>query len=101
MHPGYIGAIIGVTVGVIGGLIGSYYSIKNTKGSLEKVFIKKFIILFWIFGVIYLLLLIYIPIPYNFLVLTCFFIIFPFIIRYVNNKLKKLQEIETLNEKTD
>jgi len=101
MHPGYIGAIIGVTVGVIGGLIGSYYSIKNTKGSLEKAFIKKFVLLFWISGVIYLVLLIYTPIPYNFLVMTCFFIIFPFIIRYVNNKLKKLQVIEKLNDKTD
>ncbi|GAB4316989.1 MAG: hypothetical protein Kow0019_17850 [Methanobacteriaceae archaeon] len=99
MHPGFIGAIIGVTVGIIGGLIGSYYSIKNTKGPLEKTFIKKVILVFWIFGIIYLLLLITIPIPYNFLFMTCSFIIFPFFIRYINNKLKKIQMIEKLNYK--
>ncbi|MGC9517770.1 MAG: hypothetical protein ACP5C3_08745 [Methanomicrobiales archaeon] len=97
MNAGYIGAFLGVTFGFIGGLIGSYYSIKNTKGPLEKAFMKKVVVLFWIIGVTYLVFLLYLPIPYNFLLLTLFLSILPFFIRHVNAKLMDLQKQEEVN----
>ena len=52
MNPeliGLIGGVVGGIVGVAGGLLGTYFSIKNTKGPLERAFVIKASIACWIF----------------------------------------------------
>jgi hypothetical protein len=47
---GLVGGIAGGVLGVMGGIVGTYFSIKNTKGSRERAFVIRAAILCW-FGV--------------------------------------------------
>ncbi|HUP78675.1 MAG TPA: hypothetical protein VM260_08985 [Pirellula sp.] len=35
---GWVGGIFGGAIGILGGVIGTYFSIKNTKGTRERAF---------------------------------------------------------------
>jgi serine/threonine protein kinase len=53
MNPGLIGGIVGGIAGGAGGLLGTYFSIKNTKGPLERAFVIKASIACWIFVLVF------------------------------------------------
>ncbi len=92
MNAGLIGGILGVTIGIIGGLIGTYASIKNTNGPKEKAFMIKAAIVFWIASMVFLLSLILLPKPYNFLPWIVYLIALPMAIIYINKKQREIQE---------
>ena len=61
MNIGFVGAIIGSLIGIAGGWIGTYFSIKNTKGPLERAFMIRSAITCW-FGVGgFLAVLVFVP----------------------------------------
>ncbi len=94
MNAGLIGGILGVIIGAIGGLIGTYFSIKNTNGPQEKAFMVKASIVFWIAAIIFILLLLFLPKPYNYLLWIPYAIVFPLSIIYLNKKLSSIREKE-------
>ncbi|KPJ72805.1 hypothetical protein AMJ52_05050 [candidate division TA06 bacterium DG_78] len=94
MHPGIIGGIIGGVIGVIGGLVGSYFSIKNTNGPKERAFMIKFVIIGWIAIIVFLLLLFYLPKPYNFLLWIPYGFALFIAIRYGNRKQREIRKQE-------
>jgi Ca2+/Na+ antiporter len=94
MHPGTIGGIIGGVIGVLGGLVGSYFSIKNTNGPKEKAFMIKCIIIGWVAIIVFLILLFYIPKPYNFLLWIPYGFVLFLAIRYGNKKQREIRKQE-------
>jgi hypothetical protein len=65
MHPGLIGGIVGSVIGVAGGILGTYFSIRNTNGPLERAFMVKCVVVAWIAVAIFLGLLLILPIAYR------------------------------------
>ena len=96
MNIGSVGAIVGSLFGIVGGLIGTYFSIKNTKGPFERVFMIRAAITCW-FGVgVFLAVLFFVPhariwiwIPYG--------IMLPLAIRYMNAKQEVIRREEHSN----
>ena len=91
---GYIGGILGCVLGFAGGIFGTYCSIKNTRGSLERRFMIKAAILTWIALSIFLALLIGLPTPYRFFMWVPYGILLPLGIRYSNKRQRALQALE-------
>jgi hypothetical protein len=96
MNIGFVGAIIGSFFGIAGGLIGTCFSIKNTKGPLERVFMIRSSITCWIGVGVFLAVLFFVPqartwiwIPYG--------IMLPLAIRYMNAKQKVIRREEHSN----
>lgn len=92
MNAGLIGGVIGGIIGIAGGIIGTYFSIKNTNGIKERAFMIKASAVFWIFGIIFLTLLLVVPSPYKWLLWLPYSILFPISIRFMNKKLVKIQQ---------
>ena len=67
MDVGIIGGIIGGVIGFGGGVIGTYFSITNTKGPLERSFMIKASAIAWVAIIVFIVLLLILPKPYNFL----------------------------------
>ena len=95
MHPGMIGGIVGSIIGVFGGLIGTYFSVKNTEGPKERLFMIKCAFIGWVVIIIFVVLLLYLPKPYNFLMWVPYGILLPISITYVNKKQQKIREEES------
>ncbi len=91
---GWIGGISGGILGCIGGLIGTYFSIKNTNGPLEKAFMIKCAVIGWILMGGFLALMFIIPNPYRYLLWIPYGIALPLGIRYGNRKQNMIREIE-------
>jgi Ca2+/Na+ antiporter len=94
MHPGVIGGIIGGIGGVIGGLIGTYFSVKNTKGPKERDFVIKCAVIGWIAIAVLVLLFIYLPNPYKFLLWIPYGFALFIGIRYGNKKQLEIRKQE-------
>jgi len=45
---GWIGGIGGGLIGLAGGVVGTYYSIRNTRGPLERAFVIRSAVVCWI-----------------------------------------------------
>ncbi|MCX6832566.1 MAG: hypothetical protein NT028_10650 [candidate division Zixibacteria bacterium] len=65
MHLGLVGGIIGSVIGVAGGVLGTYFSIRNTNGPLERAFMVKCVVLAWIAVAVFLGLLLILPAAYR------------------------------------
>lgn len=94
MSSGMISGIIGGVIGILGGLLGTYCSIKNTNGPKEKAFMIKCAIIAWVAIIIFLLLLFYLPKPYNFLAWIPYGILLPTAIVKLNKKQQQIREEE-------
>ena len=92
---GLIGGILGTLLGISGGALGTYISIKNTDGPLERNFMIKAAVAAWISISVFLLLLIILPIPYNFMTWLPYGILLPLAIRYVNQRQLKIKKAES------
>ena len=77
MTSGMIGGLIGGIGGTIGGIIGTYCSIKNTNGPRERRFMIRASFVCWIGIIVFLLLLLLLPKPYNLIVWIPYGILLP------------------------
>jgi hypothetical protein len=94
---GYLGGIIGSILGTAGGLFGTYCSIKNTKGPLERRFMIKASSVVWIALSIFLGMLFALPAPYRYLVWIPYGIFVPLGIRFINKRQREIQAEEQVN----
>ena len=92
---GLIGGVIGSTIGIVGGAIGTYFSIKNTKGPIEKSFMVKFSIVAWAFIVSFILLLLFVPAQYKTLLWVVYGILLILTIVLGNKKLQQIRSEES------
>src|SRR5262247_1439649 len=86
MNPGLMGGIVGGSVGLLGGVIGTYASIKNTSGPRERAFMIRAAIVTWIGVTVFLVLLLLLPRPYNFLLWIPYAIALPVAILWCNRR---------------
>lgn len=93
MDAGLLGGIIGGIAGVGGGAIGTYFSIKNTKRSLERAFVVKAAAITWVAVIVFVALLLLLPRPYNYLLWIPYGIPLPLGIVKFNKKQAELRQI--------
>ena len=98
---GWIGGIGGAALGLAGGIVGTYCSIKNTKGPLERSFMIKSAVVGWIAIVIFLGLLICLPNPYRYFMWIPYGILLPLGIIYGNRKLQAIRQEESKNKNVE
>ncbi len=68
MNPGGIfGIVVAGLIGIAGGVIGTYFSIKNTDGPLERAFMVRVAVVGWLAVIAFLVGLYLLPNPYRFL----------------------------------
>jgi len=91
---GWIGGIVGSVIGVIGGAIGTYFSIANAKGPREKALMKKAAVVVWLALSLFLLLLLTLPKPYNWLMWIPYGVFLPWGIRCINRKQREIRDDE-------
>src|SRR5215510_14279014 len=94
MNPGIIGAIIGGVFGVVGGLVGTYFSIKNTSGPRERAFMIKVSIVAWVLITAFLVGLLALPRPFNFLLWLPYGIALPLAILWCNRRQLRIRAEE-------
>lgn len=98
MNPGLIGGIAGCVIGLIGGLIGTFASIRNTSGPLERAFTVKASIIGWITGLIFLTLLLLLPSPWRFFLWLPYGILLPLGIIKWNKTQQRIRTEESQNK---
>jgi hypothetical protein len=94
--PGTIGGVLGALGGLLGGAIGTYCSIHNTQGPLEKHFMIKTAVVAWIAIGVFLGLMFWMPDPYRWLLWIPYGIFLPLGIRHVNRKQRRIKNEETI-----
>ena len=92
MDAGLLGGIIGGIAGVGGGAIGTYFSIKNTHGPLERAFVVKAAVITWVAVLIFVALLLLLPQPYNYLLWIPYGVLLPLGIIKFNKKQAELRQ---------
>lgn len=92
---GLIGGLLGCVLGIAGGAIGTYFSIKNTNGPIERKFMVKVSVWTWIALTIFLVLLIILPSPYRFLMWVPYGIMLPLGIRHINKRQAEIRAMES------
>jgi len=98
---GWIGGIAGGVLGLAGGVIGTYFSIKNTKGPLERSFMIKSAAVCWIAIVIFIGLLLGLPSPYRFFMWIPYSILLPLGIIYGNRRQQEIRQGESRNHTSE
>ena len=98
MSSGMIGGILGSVIGLMGGIVGTYFSIKNTNGSKERVFMIKVSIFFWIGLTIFLLLMFLLPNPYRYFLWIPYGILLPIVIIKSNKTQSRIRQEELKNK---
>lgn len=94
MEAGTIGGIIGGVVGFAGGIIGCYFSIKNTRGPHERAFMVRVSVVAVVGVILFLIGLVMLPRPYNFLMWIPYAIALPLGIRWSNRRQLKIRTEE-------
>lgn len=94
---GWIGGIVGASFGLLGGIIGTYFSIKNTKGPIERSFMIKWAALCWIGMLIFLGLLLGLPTPFRFFLWIPYGILLPLGIIHGNRRQLAIRQQESQN----
>jgi uncharacterized membrane protein YfcA len=83
---GLIGGIIGGALGVAGGAVGTYFSIKNTAGPNERAFMIRLSVVVWVAVTAFLVGLLMLPKPFNWLMWVPYAIALPLGIRWSNRR---------------
>ena len=94
MNAGIMGGIIGSVLGTAGGVIGTYFSIKNTNGPLERAFMIKASVIAWIAITVFLALMFLLPYPYRLWLWIPYGILLPLGIIKLNKRLAEFRENE-------
>ncbi|SHK41274.1 hypothetical protein SAMN02745181_3757 [Rubritalea squalenifaciens DSM 18772] len=95
MDSGTLGAIIGSGIGLLGGIAGSYFSIRNTQSAVERRFMIKATLNFWLGISIFLTLLFTLPGNYGPLAWTPYAIFLPLGIRHFNRRQMEIRSKQT------
>jgi len=98
---GWVGGIAGCAVGLAGGIIGTYCSIRNTNGPLERSFMIKSAVVCWAGIAIFLGALLALPGPYRWFVWIPYSILLPLGITSANRKQQAIRREESRNRQTD
>lgn len=94
MGDGQLGGIIGGVLGLAGGVIGTYFSIRNTNGPLERTFMVKVVVIGWILITVFIGLLLVLPPPYNYLMWIPYGILLPISIIKCNKRQNEIRNQE-------
>ncbi len=94
MDTGFIGGLIGGVLGLLGGAVGTYFSIKNTAGPRERMFMVQVAIVAWIGVSAFVLGLLMLPQPYNFLLWVPYGIALPLGIVWSNRRQRMIRSEE-------
>ncbi len=94
MDTGTIGGLIGGVIGIAGGMVGTWFSIRNTSGSKERLFMIRTAVAGWVFITLFLLLFFILPHPYRWLLWIPYGILLPLGIIYSNKTQQKIREQE-------
>jgi Ca2+/Na+ antiporter len=94
MNPGLIGGLVGGGFGLLGGVIGTYASIKNTSGPRERAFMIRASIVGWIGVTMFLVGLMLLPRPFNFLLWLPYAIVLPLAILWCNRRQQAIRAEE-------
>jgi hypothetical protein len=94
MDAGLIGGLIGGVLGLLGGAVGTYFSIKNTTGPRERMFMVQVAIVAWIGVSAFVLGLLMLPQPYNFLLWVPYGIALPLGILWSNRRQRVIRSEE-------
>jgi hypothetical protein len=94
VNVGLIGGIIGAALGLAGGAIGTYFSVKNTLGPRERSFMVKVSAIAWMAITAFLVGLLMLPKPYNFLLWVPYGLALPLGIRWCNQRQLKVRAEE-------
>jgi hypothetical protein len=98
MNIGLIGGIVGSAIGLAGGLFGTYRSYKAAKGPRERHFV------IWasigiLVSVFLFLAILFLLSQWKVWIWTCYLILLPFVLRYLNRRQGKIQrEEQTLDD---
>ena len=92
---GVIGGILGGFIGLCGAAAGTYVSVKNTKGPMERTFMIRAAIVMWVVIIVFLSLLLMLPNPYKFLLWIPYGVFLPLVIAYMNRRLQIIRQIES------
>jgi len=94
MNPGIVGATIGGVLGVLGGVVGTYFSIKNTSGPRERAFMIRVSIVVWVVITAFIVGLLVLPRPFNFLLWLPYGIALPLTILWCNRRQRRIRAEE-------
>lgn len=92
--------LMGISFGVLIlliGVVGTFQSVKNTKGPMERAFAAQSNLLAWIAIAIFFLTVYFLPEPYNYLVVVLYFAAFPFVVYRVCSKRLVLRRFEGMH----
>ena len=62
---GYLGGIVGGVLGCVGGVVGTYCSIRNTNGPMERGFMIRVDAVMWVAVLLFIAMLMAFPRAYN------------------------------------
>ena len=94
MDVGLIGATVGGFLGFAGGAVGTYFGIRKTNGPRERAFMVKTAVIAWIAIIIFIVLLVILPQPYNYLMGIPYGILLPLGITKCNKRQAELRQRE-------
>ena len=97
MNPGLVGGIVGGVIGLLGGIVGTYFSIKNTAGPRERAFMIRVAVVAWIGITAFLIGLMMLPRPYNFLMWVPYAIALPLGIVWCNRRQRTIRAEEAMS----
>ena len=96
MDVGLLGGIIGGVLGVGGGVVGTYFSIRNTKGPLERAFMIKASVVTWLVVTFFLLLMFLLPIQYRFWLWIPYGVLLPWGIIKGNKRIAEIRQEDAI-----
>jgi hypothetical protein len=94
VEPGLIGGLVGTVLGVLGGAVGTYFSIKNTSGPRERTFMIRVAVVAWVAVSAFVLGLLMLPRPFNFLLWVPYAIVLPLGILWCNRRQRMIRSEE-------
>lgn len=94
MDQGLIGGLVGGVLGVLGGAVGTWFSIKNTAGPRERMFMVRVAMVAWIVVTAFVLGLLMLPQPWNFLLWVPYGIALPLGIIWTNRRQRTIRNDE-------
>jgi hypothetical protein len=81
-------------IGLLGGVVGTYFSIKNTSGPRELAFAVRVAVVAWIGILAFLIGLLTLPRPFNFLLWVPYVIALPIAIMWSNRRQRNIRSQE-------
>jgi len=101
MNLAIIGGIVGGILGVLGGVVGTYFSVKSTSGPRERAFMIQVSILLWVLVTAFVVGVLKLPRPFNFLLWVPYGIALPLAIVWCNRRQFRIRAEEVASNASD